>query len=318
MSLDPSKPLRTGTSKTRTGCLTCLQRRIKCDETKPTCRQCLKSKRPCHLRSTPIPTATRIVCYTPLPPALSTTPDASTAELRAVEYFRLITAPALAGVHATELWTQQILAVAAAERAVWWAVVAVGAGHEVFSSPSAENGGGRGRPFALQAYSRAVSTLAAAISTNAESMRRETALLAAVLFCAFEIMSSHFRSALGHVSGGLRVLVDFKGRMRGVGSGQDMWCGTLFPLFTRLDSQRMELGDEDFPTPRALEETLRKVARVPGDVVMLQHEFDGWMNGLLGKAGACGILFARYKRYGHARQQGSKPLVETVRRRSIV
>ncbi|KAK3389398.1 hypothetical protein B0H63DRAFT_98397 [Podospora didyma] len=33
--------------RSRTGCLTCRKRRIKCDEGKPTCKNCLKSKREC-------------------------------------------------------------------------------------------------------------------------------------------------------------------------------------------------------------------------------------------------------------------------------
>ena len=33
--------------RTRTGCLTCRERHLKCDETKPTCNNCLKSQRDC-------------------------------------------------------------------------------------------------------------------------------------------------------------------------------------------------------------------------------------------------------------------------------
>ena len=38
-----SKPKRT-----RTGCLTCRERHLKCDETKPTCNNCAKSQRDCN------------------------------------------------------------------------------------------------------------------------------------------------------------------------------------------------------------------------------------------------------------------------------
>ncbi|ODQ55436.1 hypothetical protein SAICODRAFT_5383 [Saitoella complicata NRRL Y-17804] len=40
----PQKPVK---KRTKTGCMTCRKRRIKCDETKPTCRNCAKSKRAC-------------------------------------------------------------------------------------------------------------------------------------------------------------------------------------------------------------------------------------------------------------------------------
>ncbi|KAK5651568.1 hypothetical protein OQA88_11933 [Cercophora sp. LCS_1] len=41
----PRKP--TVRKRTKTGCLTCRKRRIKCDEGKPTCNNCIKSKRQC-------------------------------------------------------------------------------------------------------------------------------------------------------------------------------------------------------------------------------------------------------------------------------
>ncbi|RYF46427.1 MAG: Zn(II)2Cys6 transcription factor, partial [Cytophagaceae bacterium] len=34
--------------RTRTGCLTCRERHLKCDETKPTCNNCAKSQRECN------------------------------------------------------------------------------------------------------------------------------------------------------------------------------------------------------------------------------------------------------------------------------
>lgn len=38
---------RTVKKRTKTGCQTCRTRRIKCDEGKPECRNCIKSKRQC-------------------------------------------------------------------------------------------------------------------------------------------------------------------------------------------------------------------------------------------------------------------------------
>ncbi|KAI1133764.1 hypothetical protein F5Y10DRAFT_4789 [Nemania abortiva] len=44
---DPSQKKGPVRKRTKTGCLTCRKRRIKCDEGKPTCNNCLKSKRQC-------------------------------------------------------------------------------------------------------------------------------------------------------------------------------------------------------------------------------------------------------------------------------
>ncbi|KAK4231306.1 fungal transcriptional regulatory-like protein [Podospora fimiseda] len=45
----PTQPAKKSTvrKRTKTGCLTCRRRRIKCDEGKPTCGNCIKSKREC-------------------------------------------------------------------------------------------------------------------------------------------------------------------------------------------------------------------------------------------------------------------------------
>ncbi|KAF3906379.1 hypothetical protein ABW20_dc0104542 [Dactylellina cionopaga] len=44
---EPSKPTRASKKRTKTGCLTCRKRRIKCGEERPTCNNCVKSKRVC-------------------------------------------------------------------------------------------------------------------------------------------------------------------------------------------------------------------------------------------------------------------------------
>lgn len=48
------KNARIGSSKVRTGCLTCRTRRVKCDESRPSCQKCRKSNRACTY-STPPP-----------------------------------------------------------------------------------------------------------------------------------------------------------------------------------------------------------------------------------------------------------------------
>ncbi|EEB05902.2 transcription factor [Schizosaccharomyces japonicus yFS275] len=60
----PPQPKRQARKRTKTGCLTCRKRRIKCDEKKPVCYNCIKSKRQCEgythvLRSSGVVDATR-------------------------------------------------------------------------------------------------------------------------------------------------------------------------------------------------------------------------------------------------------------------
>ncbi|KAJ4149469.1 hypothetical protein NW754_000909 [Fusarium falciforme] len=44
---DPDRKRNNIRKRTKTGCLTCRKRRIKCDEGRPTCNNCIKSKRQC-------------------------------------------------------------------------------------------------------------------------------------------------------------------------------------------------------------------------------------------------------------------------------
>ncbi|CAG9937153.1 unnamed protein product [Clonostachys rosea f. rosea IK726] len=44
---DPNRKKPNVRKRTKTGCLTCRKRRIKCDENRPTCNNCIKSKRTC-------------------------------------------------------------------------------------------------------------------------------------------------------------------------------------------------------------------------------------------------------------------------------
>ncbi|KYK59422.1 Fungal transcriptional regulatory protein [Drechmeria coniospora] len=44
---DPKGKKAVGKKRTKTGCMTCRKRRIKCDENKPRCKNCIKSKREC-------------------------------------------------------------------------------------------------------------------------------------------------------------------------------------------------------------------------------------------------------------------------------
>ncbi|KAL2171407.1 hypothetical protein VTG60DRAFT_3050 [Thermothelomyces hinnuleus] len=49
--------LRLGYTKSRTGCLRCKQRRVKCDETRPACKACVRHGIECSLSTQPPPTA---------------------------------------------------------------------------------------------------------------------------------------------------------------------------------------------------------------------------------------------------------------------
>ncbi|PHH83994.1 hypothetical protein CDD83_2664 [Cordyceps sp. RAO-2017] len=91
-SRGPKKEIK---RRTKTGCLTCRKRRIKCDETHPTCNNCKKSKREClgydplfrqqgaggpansHIQPAPVSQPTSVSPSAPSPASLHSTPAAA-------------------------------------------------------------------------------------------------------------------------------------------------------------------------------------------------------------------------------------------------
>ncbi|KAJ2894468.1 hypothetical protein MKZ38_007525 [Zalerion maritima] len=94
--MDPSKPhivtfpldrrpraTRASGSKVRTGCITCKKRHVKCDEAKPHCMRCLKSKGNCegYERRTPDPPTAKKLIPKPLTPTPSLSPEPRTSAI---------------------------------------------------------------------------------------------------------------------------------------------------------------------------------------------------------------------------------------------
>ena len=121
-------------------------------------------------------------------------------------------------------------------------MVALGALHEHFETlhdPHAANS-----EFAMQHYCRALQTVASLDLSESEAAV-DVALMSCVLFAAFESLQGHYKSALTHISSGVKVLSE-QDSSDGLDRGKYLPRQVLTPLFVRMDTQSMEIGDEAF------------------------------------------------------------------------
>lgn len=114
---------RLGSKKTRTGCVTCKIRRIKCDEAKPACTRCTSTGRVCDGYSEVLPRAKAPLGIVSITSTLGLEPH----EMQAFDYFISTSGPRLAGSLDQDFWCGQLLQLCHAERFVLDAVLAISA-----------------------------------------------------------------------------------------------------------------------------------------------------------------------------------------------
>jgi hypothetical protein len=168
--------------------------------------------------------------------SVSPYPETDPREIRALEYFKLVTASELAGEFSADLWTKHILRIAYYQPSIHHALVALGSAHEEF----AKSPGSDFPEYASLQYGKAIRNV---INLDAVSSSHgiETALVTCALFSSLESLRGHYLSSVSHLTSGLNVLEEEQRQQRQVGQ----LCiprELLMSLFLRLDSQRMEIG----------------------------------------------------------------------------
>jgi hypothetical protein len=216
-------------------------RHVKCDETKPFCNRCTRARRRCEGYAEPIKPRRsdqlKIVQYVaPNSRSVSPYPETDPREIRALEYFKLVTASELAGEFSADLWTKHILRIAYYQPSIHHALVALGSAHEEFAkSPRFDF-----PEYASRQYGKAIRDVIN-LDVASSSAGVETALVTCALFSSLESLRGHYLSSVSHLTSGLNVLEEEQRQQRSI----DQLCiprELLLSLFLRLDSQRMEIG----------------------------------------------------------------------------
>ncbi|PWY71046.1 hypothetical protein BO94DRAFT_526300 [Aspergillus sclerotioniger CBS 115572] len=201
--------------RSRTGCRTCRTRRIKCDESPGSCKNCTSTGRTCDgYDFTRLPRVGRLR-NSPEFQLRVNLPGMSTDERRCFTYFQTHTVPRMVGFYDSELWQRLVLQMCQAETAVCHAVVALGALHEDSEArgmplQKVDLGHNNHHRFALEQYSKAIAALQRRLQSN-DPQARLAVLMCCVTFIFFEYLQGNRGKAFAHLQNGLHVLANHKG-----------------------------------------------------------------------------------------------------------
>ncbi|KAI0401664.1 hypothetical protein F4802DRAFT_579363 [Xylaria palmicola] len=192
---------RKGFEKVRSGCTTCKARKVKCDEGRPQCQRCRSSGRACGgYRTPPIGSFSWNDLLQVRP---STLPDSasSSTELRGLDFFRSVVAPALESPLTTSFWARRVSQLAIREPSTRHAVLAISSLYERFDpiariSPFSDDG-----IVAIRHYNKALRQVATANNLDAD-----TALLTSILFTCIEFLRGNTVAAIEHCRHGTHIL----------------------------------------------------------------------------------------------------------------
>ncbi|KAK0615952.1 hypothetical protein B0T17DRAFT_609846 [Bombardia bombarda] len=223
-STDPSqKPKRARTSKpkVKTGCNNCKQRRIKCDEKRPACSNCTRSKK-AQQRSKAVPEAqhppqtpntSHAMIMLRRPPANLPFND---QESLYFQLFREHTANELSGFFDSAFWTRSVLQECHSESSIRHAVVALGALYKTLEKTTESPPGSpsddrdlsdtawRHWEMAVKQYSNALTSLVSVSTSDTRSHR--TRLMASVLLACFDSFIGDHKQAIRQIQTGLGLL----------------------------------------------------------------------------------------------------------------
>ncbi|OAQ59611.1 C6 zinc finger domain-containing protein [Pochonia chlamydosporia 170] len=209
---------RKGVPKVRTGCLTSntnthRKRKVKCDETRPSCNRCTSTGRTCDGYMPPPPgwmSWDRLLSPS-VPSSPDPLPDADSLELRSLAFYRQIVAPTLCGPLDSSFWTKLVAQMVHSEPATRHAVLAISSLYENFDDTALQlhrsnrqAGTDTVDDFAIQHYNAAISHLISPQTSCPADIN--TVLLVCILFTCIEFLRGDTESAISHSQHGISLL----------------------------------------------------------------------------------------------------------------
>jgi Fungal Zn(2)-Cys(6) binuclear cluster domain len=220
---------RTSTEKVRTGCITCKRRHIKCDEAKPHCSNCLKSRGHCEgyaverkKKKPPGPAQvvwdSMQVVRVPQPRMpLRLDPDSldfrDDAGMRYFgEFVDLVHAPWAAAASNGDLWAVTMLQLAHGNQTLRYAAMAIGALSKWHSQTKSESLRAVSVPSLSSMegdahYFHAVAYYCRSLKLQNQQASLQDAVFLSVLLLFFEALRGNRKAALDHVNHGLALLL---------------------------------------------------------------------------------------------------------------
>ncbi|KIM97364.1 hypothetical protein OIDMADRAFT_204080 [Oidiodendron maius Zn] len=215
---------KTSRRKVKTGCRTCKIRRVKCDETRPSCHRCVSTGRTCDgygiwaggkASHTPALIGPKS-CNIPRQPATFFALALSSEERSRFEFFRCRSSKKVQGIFSSYFWETLVFQVSTIEPAVLHAILAlssvqVAAVTDNCSHPSSITLSipDKQEEFTLRHYIKAIGHLHPHLSAKHTSSIR-VALIACVVFVCLDFFRGHNKSAQAHLLSGLKLLTDIQ------------------------------------------------------------------------------------------------------------
>ncbi|KAK3487643.1 uncharacterized protein B0T23DRAFT_406912 [Neurospora hispaniola] len=224
--------VRAGRQKVRTGCYTCKIRKVKCDETKPSCLRCTKTGRRCDgYPAAPLHSQSwqELLAKRPIIPAM--THRHNSQEGRALEFYRCVLAPTFSGSLDDDFWTHVVSRASYQNPVVRHAVVAISSICELIGDPSVKGQAlvkfPKGR-YAIGHYNRALQDIS---KTDDEAM----VIFVCILFVCIEILQGNREAAISHCHHGVQILNQLNGGKSKVNSSSSILSrDQLLNPFARL------------------------------------------------------------------------------------
>ena len=191
-------------------------RRIKCDQSRPTCRRCDSTGRECDGYEVPnsntsMGQAKRLLQPKPSFPLASSVKKPlalSLEEVEAFDFFRQYSAHEIPGCFSSNLWERIILQMTHQEPSVRHAVVAVGSLHQRYRGMAWTSSGRMqwSQEFPVLQYIKALHYLRQRLSRAHDPLAAPVALIACLLFMCLEMLQGNRMGAVGHLRTGLQIL----------------------------------------------------------------------------------------------------------------
>jgi hypothetical protein len=150
--------------------------------------------------------------------------------------------------------------------------------HEHFES--ADDAHAANSDFGFQQYIKAIQCVVKGPAPFA-AQSTDVALISCILFTAFESLQGHYRSALTHINSGLKVLAERE-------ASGDLQHASYIPkellksLFTRFDTQALEIGDVAFrPWLKIQPDTEIEIPSTFSTLEEAERIFDQYFNNLM-------------------------------------
>ncbi|KAK6813619.1 hypothetical protein RU639_010318 [Aspergillus parasiticus] len=288
-----TKQRRSSGKRSRSGCITCKLRHIKCDETKPICLQCQQSGHKCegydNASQTQLRRRIEAVQNVSRRPPLSRDhriilrPE-TREERRWADFFHAKTAVAFSGFFDSMLWSYLIPQISEGEPTIRHTVVAIGAIHaryqmaadQPLADPSSTT------QFVLQQYNKAIRHLIDRMSTI-DSQNWELTLTTCCLFACLEILRGNKTEALDHIDAGLKMLYQHEQKGGATGRATELYK-ELRRLYSKFNLEASFMGRSLYP----LETTSQDVATSELALTNLSHA-RSYLDNLMNK----GLAFIR-------------------------